>query len=272
MRHAWTEQFLKQTKIDGGREFDWGKTSVDYSAYRTEYTKSLFDILNALGIGLPGQRILDLGTGTGTLARGLAERGAQVTGVDISTDQIAEARKLAQQQKLDVQFSAVAAEDIEFEDSSFDAVTVAQAWIYFDAARVIPKILRVLAREGRLVLTLVSWLPYRDEIARAMEELVLKYNPQWTGGGYSGDPPKYNSLKEDFDLKTLHVMDEPIPFTRESWRGRIRACRGVGAALLPDAIADFDAEHKKLLEKIAPENFTVLHQIAVHVFARRTAS
>ncbi len=67
-------------------------------------------------------------------------------------------------------------------------------------------------------------------------------------------------------------MDEAIPFTRESWRGRIRACRGVGAALSPETIAAFDAEHKKLLDRVAPDTFTVLHQIAVHVFARKTAS
>jgi ubiquinone/menaquinone biosynthesis C-methylase UbiE len=259
---------LEPGKIDHGREFDWGKTSADYSAYRMEYPKSLFDALLALGIGLPGQRILDLGTGTGALARGLAARGAQVTGVDVSPNQIAEAKELAEQQKLEVDFSIAAAEEIDFADSSFDIVTVAQAWIYFDAARVIPKILRVLTRDGCLVVTLVNWLPYKDEIARAMEELVLKYNPQWTGGGYKGDPPKYNSLKEAFDLKTLRLMDEAIPFSRDSWRGRIRACRGVGAALPPEAIAGFDAEHKKLLEKM-PESFSVLHQIAVHVFVRK---
>ncbi len=103
---------MRVQKIDRGREFDWGKTSADYSAYRTEYPKSLFDALNGLGIGLPGQRLLDLGTGTGTLARGLAERGAIVTGVDISPNQIGEAKKLAEGRNLKIKFSVGAAEDI----------------------------------------------------------------------------------------------------------------------------------------------------------------
>jgi 2-polyprenyl-3-methyl-5-hydroxy-6-metoxy-1,4-benzoquinol methylase len=54
-------------------------------------------VLAALGIGQPGQRILDLGTGTGVLARAFAKRGAVVTGVDIAANQIAAAAALAAQ-------------------------------------------------------------------------------------------------------------------------------------------------------------------------------
>jgi hypothetical protein len=35
-------------------------------------------------------------------------------------------------------------------------------------------------------------------------------------------------------LTGFFVYDEAIPFTRETWRGRMRACRGVGAGLAPD--------------------------------------
>jgi len=64
-------------------------------------------------------------------------------------------------------------------------------------------------------------------------------------------------------------MNEPISFTQESWRGRIRACRGIGATLSGEEIARFDEEHKNLLERIAPETFTVLHQLAVHIYVRK---
>jgi hypothetical protein len=64
-------------------------------------------------------------------------------------------------------------------------------------------------------------------------------------------------------------MNEPIEFTRDSWNGRIRACRGIGATLPADAIARFDADHKKLLEQIAPEKFTILHQMSVHILVRK---
>jgi ubiquinone/menaquinone biosynthesis C-methylase UbiE len=261
---------LRSNKIDNDREFDWSRSSSDYSVYRTEYPTSLFEALTALGIGLPQQRILDLATGTGALAREFARRRAKVTAIDISESQISAARTLAEQEGLDLAFYVRAAEEIDFEDSCFDAVTAGQAWIYFDAARLIPKILRVLVQNGLLVLTHVQWLPRRDEIANKTEALVLKYNPDWTGAGYKGNiRPMLKSFADDFDLKTFHLMNEPIEFTHESWRGRIRACRGIGATLPQDEIARFDEEHQKLLEVIAAERFTVLHQISVHVFVRK---
>jgi len=261
---------LKINKIDNNREFDWSKTSTDYSVYRTGYPTALFDVLAALSVGVPGQRILDLGTGAGALARAFARRRAKVTGVDISSSQISEAIKLAEQEDLDIIFDVRAAEEVDFEDSCFDVVTAGQAWIYFDAARVIPQVLRVLMNEGFLVLTHVQWLPRKDEIASKTESLVLKYNPNWTGAGYRGDiRPIFGPLKDAFDLKTFHIMNEPIEFTGESWRGRIRGCRGVGAALSAEEIGRFDDEHKKLLEAIAPEKFTILHQMAVHIYVRK---
>lgn len=261
---------LKIKTIDNDREFDWSRASSDYSVYRTGYPPALFDCLASLGIGLPRQKILDLGTGTGVLARAFAKRGAVVTGVDSSANQIAQARKLAEQESIHISFHVRRAEEIDFEESSFDVVTAGQAWIYFDSARVVPTVLRVLVHEGFLALTHVQWLPGKDEIARQTEALVLKYNPDWTGAGYKGNiSPMLKSLKDDFDLKTFHVMNEAIGFTRESWRGRIRACRGIGATLSQDEIARFDDEHQQLLDTIAPKNFTVLHQIAVQIFARK---
>jgi 2-polyprenyl-3-methyl-5-hydroxy-6-metoxy-1,4-benzoquinol methylase len=261
---------LKLTKIDNAREFEWSKTTDDYSTYRTEYPQSLFNILTASGVGLPGQRILDLGTGTGALAIGLARQGAEVTGLDISASQISAAKKLAQQQCLQIKFVAAAAEDMNFDSSSFEVVTAAQAWIYFDTAVVLPKILRLLNHDGCLVLTHVQWLPHKDEIARETERLILKYNPGWTGAGYKGDiRPMFNSVKGDFDLKTFHVMNELIEFTRDSWRGRIRACRATGATLNPTDLAHFDEDHAQVLEQIAPEKFGILHQLAVHILVRK---
>ncbi len=76
-------------------------------------------------------------------------------------------------------------------------------------------------------------------------------------------------MAEFFDLKTFHVVHEPIPFTRESWRGRYRACRGVGASLSVPEIEACDGEHDKLLRRIVPESFTVLHEMVIQIFVRK---
>jgi len=134
----------------------------------------------------------------------------------------------------------------------------------------IPKVLRLLAAEGCLVLTHLAWLPHKDSIAQQTEELVLHYNPGWTGAGYTGNiPPVFPWAQADFDLRTFHVMTAPLSFTRETWRGRIRACRGIGASLAAAEVERFDAEHSRLLATIAPEEFTVLHQMALHVYVRK---
>ncbi|MBQ1672269.1 MAG: class I SAM-dependent methyltransferase, partial [Treponema sp.] len=54
-----------------------------------------------------------------------------------------------------------------------------------------------------------------------------------------------------------------VPFTREGWHGRMRACRGVGASMSPEQVAAWNKEHKEMLEKNAPENFMVKHYISI---------
>ena len=201
-------------------------------------------MLAALGIGKPGQRILDLGTGTGVLARAFARRGAVVTGVDIAANQIAAAQSLAAREGLDIALQVSPVEAVDFPDASFDVISAGQSWLYFDASAMIPKVLRLMTAEGCLVLTSLLWLPHKDRIARQSEELVLKYNPDWGGAGYSGTmPPVAAWARESFDLRTFHVMEAPLPFTREAWQGRFRACRGIGASLGAEDVETFDAEH-----------------------------
>lgn len=115
----------------------------------------------------------------------------------------------------------------------------------------------------------VSWLPRLDEVARRTEELVLRHDPRRTAGDWAGRVPAMPSWAADGFELTAMFWDEAIPFTRESWRGRIRACRGVGASLAPEQVAAFDADHARLLEATVPAEFTVLHRIDAHVLAPR---
>jgi hypothetical protein len=113
-------------------------------------------------------------------------------------------------------------------------------------------------------------LPREDATARRSEELVLKYNPQWTGGGFSGDVSReWPKMERYFDVIDFFVFDEPIPFTHESWRGRFRACRGIGASLSPREVAAFDREHAELLARTLEPSFTVLHRIDCHILRPR---
>lgn len=251
---------------DPGRTIDWGHTSADYARYRPGPPPRLYSMLQTLGIGLKDQRILDLGTGTGVLAHQFARQGARVAGIDISDGQIRAARKLASDDGLDVDFITSGAEQIPFPDGSMEVVTANQCWLYFDPVKTIPEIKRVLVPGGCLVTSHFSWLPRLDPVARATEELVLKHNPAWTAADYKGIiPGRPDGIGDEFDVTGMFYFDEDIVFTHESWRGRIRACRGVGATLSSDEVIAFDAELAGLLSRIAPAEFTVRHRIDAHV-------
>ncbi|KPJ72806.1 hypothetical protein AMJ52_05055 [candidate division TA06 bacterium DG_78] len=255
--------------IYDGREIDWGKTSADYSLYRPGYPNSFYDKLAALGIGLKGQRVLDLGTGTGVLARNFAKRGCKVTAVDISENQISAAQKLAKEERLDINFFVRAAESTHLPDKAFDVITAGSCWLYFDKSIIIPEVKRLLDPHGFLMKCSIVWLPYEDKIAQKTEELILRYNPHWTGAGFTFKPeihivPEWSLA--DFQMTSFHMYRVYIEFTYETWRGRIRACRGVGASLLQKEIKEFDKEHAQLLNKIADEKFNILHLIWFHVF------
>ena len=207
---------MKDISRDGDRVIDWGKTSGDYSKWRPNYPERFFDLLRLFDVGVRGQRILDLGTGVGFLAIRFAQSGADVTAIDISQEQIAEATRCAAAFGVGVDFRVGRAEETGMPTRSFDVVTASQWWLYFDKSLAIPEVLRLLKPGGFLVTTHFAWLPRIDHIAHASEQLVLKHNPQWSAAGLSGERP-FNPAWIDahFRVKAMFVFNEAIPFTRE---------------------------------------------------------
>lgn len=71
---------------------------------------------------ISGQRVLDVGTGTGRGAIALAARGAEVTGVDASAEMLAVAQRRAAAAGVSVHFVQGDAHDLAYDDRSFDVV------------------------------------------------------------------------------------------------------------------------------------------------------
>ena len=251
---------------DQGRPFDWGRSTEDYAAYRDIYPVSFFETILRSGIGRAGQRILDLGTGTGVVPRGMAGFGASWTGLDASRDQIEAARQRTTDMP-NIDWSIGTAEETGLPNRAFDAVTAVQCWHYFDINRAIPEICRLLIPGGRLMIGHMNWLPLEDEIAAKTEALVLARNPAWSGAGWRFDRSrKPNWAAVGFQLQDTIAYKEAIPFSAESWRGRIRACRGVGPSLNAEETVAFDRDLAALLDNEFGQEFSVLHQIYFYVF------
>lgn len=254
--------------IDGGKSFDWGRTSDDYAKFRDIYPQEFYERIVKRGLCIKGQNVLDIGTGTGVIPRNMACYGANWTGTDISENQIKQAKLLSEDMNID--YHVIPAEKINFPDSSFDVITACQCFWYFDHTVLMPKLFRMLKPNGRILVLYMAWLPFEDKIANASEKLVLKYNPEWSGGRETMHPifiPECYS--ENFELVFHEEYQLNVHFTRESWNGRMKACRGVGASLSEQDIASWEKEHMNLLSEIASDEFDILHYAATAELKRK---
>lgn len=263
---------MENPMIDAGKAFDWGRTSEDYARYRDIYPELFYEKIVRRGLCTAGQKVLDLGTGTGVFPRNMYRFGAEWCATDICKEQIEHARRLSEASGMRICYQTAAAEDIDFPDGTFDVVTACQCFWYFDLEKLLPKLLRVLKRDGRLLLLYMAWLPCEDKIAGASEALVLKYAPQWTGAGETIHPISVpECVYGQFEAVCHEEYPLELPFTREAWHGRMKACRGVGASLSRDELQNWEREHMALLERIAPEEFCVRHYAAMLELRRKDA-
>ena len=253
---------IKDKRIDQGKAFDWGRTSVEYAKYRDIYPKEFYDKIIKLGLCKEGQTVLDVGTGTGVLPRNMYSYGAKWEGTDISLEQIKQAKTLSK--NMDIDYKVVATENIKLPNNSFDVITACQCFWYFDDNVTAPLFYNLLKPNGSLLVLYMAWLPFEDKIAGASENLILKYSPNWSGARETKHPIAIpNNYNRYFECVYHEEFPLKVHFTRESWNGRVKACRGIGASLTDKEISLWENEHINLLNKIAPKDFDVLHYGAI---------
>ena len=228
-------------------------------------------MLRQLGIGSARQDILDLGSGTGALAIPFARAGARVTAVDPSEGQIQAQKEAARKYGVKIKFKVGHAENTGLLDHSFGAITASMCWTYFDIERMKVEAPRLLRPNGLLLVSTLIWDRHDEGIVGHTHELIGKCNRELRDRhaerrriAEAEIVPKWsrNWLK----LKTFHEFLVNLPFSRESWRGRIRACRWIGPALGLERREASDREHAALLEQIAPAKFAIPHRITIRIF------
>lgn len=68
---------ITDKNIDGGKAFDWGRTSMDYAKFRDIYPQEFYDKIINRELCMKGQHVLDVGTGTGVMPRNMYRYGAK---------------------------------------------------------------------------------------------------------------------------------------------------------------------------------------------------
>jgi len=237
-------------------DVDFGKAAGDYRRHRAGFPPELLRRLERVyNLGAPGQRVLDLGTGTGTLARQFALAGCDVTAVDKSASMVAQAQQLDLETGVAVEYHVGPAEALPFPSAEFDVVIAGQCWHWFDRARTAAEVKRVLKPKGALVIAHFDWIPLDDNVVALTESLIKKHNPAWTYGDGMGIHPLWMAdvTRAGFKSRETFSFDVDVPYSHADWLGRIRASTGIGASLPPEKVAAFNEEHAAALKARFPQ-------------------
>jgi SAM-dependent methyltransferase len=248
----------------GGVLPDFGKAADDYARHRAGFPDSLFERLAGFGLGAPGQHVVDLGTGTGSLGRGFARRGCRVIGIDPSAAMLEQAGEIDAAEGLASEYRVASAEETGLPEASADLVSAGQCWHWFDRARAAAEVARVLRPSGALVIAHFDWIPLSGNLVRATEELIEQHNPDWKLGWGLGVHPRWLRDLGEAGYRSLETFsyDMDAPYTPEAWRGRIRASAGVAGTLAPAAVEQFDSALAELLAARFPgERLAVPHRV-----------
>ena len=241
---------MSKNPIEGTK---FGSAAKEYAEHRKGFPDSTFNELQKLDVGKPNQSLLDLGCGTGTLARGFAQRGCKVTGADIDHRMLEEASKLATKEGVEVAWLEASAENTGLPDSAFDAITAGQCWHWFDQVPTITECARLLKPDGKLALCWFDWLPLPGTVPFVTEELIESHNPDWALGGVRTRGDYYDLFKSTFTQYSMKIVGgfdfvDDTTYSRISWRKRIQASAGI-VALSPEKALAFDQELDQILIK-----------------------
>jgi SAM-dependent methyltransferase len=176
----------------------------------TETFADIHDRLIACLEPRPGERWLDLATGTGPLALRAARAGAAVTGVDLAPALIATARRLAAAAGLRIAFEVGDCERLTHPAAGFDVVVSSFGTIFApDHGGVVGELARVCRPGGRL--GLAAWQPGGG--AARMAEVVMAFQPGPPPHG-AGNP--FDWGREEYVRSRLHDAFELEFLTGES--------------------------------------------------------
>lgn len=251
----------------------------DYGTFAKYMEPGALEILTGWKIP-PGAQLLDVGCGAGQTAIPAARAGVKVTGVDIATNSLGQARARASAEGLAVQFDEGDAEALPYPDAAFDVV-ISQFGAMFAPRpdRVAAELVRVCRSGGRIIM--VNWTP--TGFVGGMFKAIAKHVPPPPGvppAGLWGDETTVRErLRMGVSALQLtrrvypswtypFAVTQVVEFFRQNYGPTQRAFAALGAdaqeALREDLEAVFSAHNR------AGDGTTALESEYLEVIAMRS--
>ncbi len=234
-----------------------------YELGRPEYPDEPVEWVYAqLGLDASSQ-VVDLAAGTGKLSRVLARRPGRL----VAIEPLAQMRAVLVRQVPGIDARDGTAEHLPLEASSADAVFVGEAFHWFDQARALPEIHRVLRPGGALVLVYGSsdWdhLPWNEAVEQRLKQVdrphVTPQNRPWTG--LWREPLQASPLFGEIETQ---VFANPREYTVESLLRLMSTWSFVAAMDEPEQAALL-ADLETLMRPEGPDRFELPGTVTLYV-------
>lgn len=150
-----TQQTTDYSELKSALHATW--SAGDYGLIAKGMERSAEDFLERASIE-SGESVLDIACGAGQLAIPAARAGARVTGLDVAEEWIIQARARAAEEGLEARFDVGDAEQLPYDDASFDVVISLIGVMFAPRPEVATaEMLRVCRPGGRIILG--NWTP-----------------------------------------------------------------------------------------------------------------
>ena len=232
-------------------------TASYYNAFRAPYPLTAIDFLIASFRLDGGARVLDLGTGPGTIAIPISYSAGEILAVDPDADMIKEGQRLAASCKRpNIQWLQSGAEDVPVEVGSFHLTTIGQAFHWMDRDKVLTKLALLTSEGGGLALVnpgkrrpQESWEPIADRIVERFLGPRVRHprsNPQ--------EPKHEPALQRSEYFSEFTAREFPTTITRsvDSIIGCIYSISHSARQLFGDDATSFEVELTQALLKQNP--------------------
>jgi ubiquinone/menaquinone biosynthesis C-methylase UbiE len=229
------------------------------------YARDLVERARPFG---PSDRILDLGCGTGIVARILRDRlggAARLTGLDVNAAMLAKAKSIAP----DITWQEGNAMALPFADKSFECVLAQQVLQFVpDRAQAMREIRRVLVPGGRLIAS--TWRPRSYQpLPEALGLVAEKHLGPGNDKRWSLDGDELRALAVeagfvDAKLDTVSLEERHTMFPVQA----STAAAGY-TNIDPVVLATIDAESKPVIARLTAANGEIINQSVTNVIVAR---